>query len=327
MIFCPTCGANGNRLGGEYADDDEKSVFVYAGATAPAYMIHGSVTYRIITDNQGSVRLVVNSATGEVAQRLNYDAFGRVLCDTNPGFQPFGFQGGLYDPDTGLVEFGCRWYDAQTGRWISKDPIGLKGGMNLYEFCGSNPDGCLSWSQVRCFAEGFLIGAAVTVAVAIAAPALAATGAAALTTLGVAEATAATVATGTVTLGLFASGVAGSISTAKAVTTDIINHDYDDLAYTLGTIAGGGTVGALGGGRYISERLMGRPSAAPNTFDPVKLLKYEYANKYNPQLGPPGMKYWATAPTPLSGGVAAVASSSGAIGRVNRDFRILGPDK
>jgi len=103
---------------------------------------------------------------GETAQRLDYDSFGRVLCDTNPGFQPFGFQGGLYDPDTGLVEFGCRWYDAETGRWISKDPIGLCGGLNLYEFCGSNPicfcdpDGCLSWSQVGCFAKALSGGAA-----------------------------------------------------------------------------------------------------------------------------------------------------------------------
>ena len=117
----------------------EISVFVYAGATAPAYMIRGGVTYRIITDNQGSVRLVVNAATGEVRQRLDYDSFGRVLCDTNPGFQPFGFQGGLYDPDTGLVEFGCRWYDAETGRWISKDPILLDGGWNVYAFCGNDP--------------------------------------------------------------------------------------------------------------------------------------------------------------------------------------------
>ena len=97
------------------------------------------VTYRIITDNQGSVRLVVNAETGEVAQCLDYDSFGRVLRDTNPGFQPFGFQGGLYDPDTGLVEFGCRWYDAETGRWISKDPILLDGGWNVYAFCGNDP--------------------------------------------------------------------------------------------------------------------------------------------------------------------------------------------
>ncbi len=97
------------------------------------------VTYRIITDNQGSVRLVVDAETGEVAQRLDYDSFGRVLRDTNPGFQPFGFQGGLYDPDTGLVEFGCRWYDAETGRWISKDPILLEGGWNVYAFCDNDP--------------------------------------------------------------------------------------------------------------------------------------------------------------------------------------------
>ena len=58
---------------------------------------------------------------------------------TNPGFQPFGFQAGLYDPDTGLVEFGCRWYDAETGRWISKDPIGLEGGWNVYAFCDNDP--------------------------------------------------------------------------------------------------------------------------------------------------------------------------------------------
>ncbi len=101
------------------------------------------VAYRIVTDNQGSVRLVVNAVTGDVAQRLDYDSFGRVLRDTNPGFQPFGFQGGLYDPDTGLVEFGCRWYDAETGRWISKDPILLDGSWNVYAFCDNDPVNCI----------------------------------------------------------------------------------------------------------------------------------------------------------------------------------------
>jgi RHS repeat-associated protein len=83
--------------------------------------------------------MVVNSATGAVAQRLDYDSFGNVLLDTNPGFQPFGFQSGLYDGDTGLVQFGARWYDASTGRWLSKDPILLQGGLNLYVFCGNDP--------------------------------------------------------------------------------------------------------------------------------------------------------------------------------------------
>ena len=81
----------------------------------------------------------MDSATGAIAQHMDYDAFGRVLADTNPGFQPFSFQCGLYDTDTALVQFGARWYDAKTGRWLSKDPILLEGGLNLYVFCGNDP--------------------------------------------------------------------------------------------------------------------------------------------------------------------------------------------
>lgn len=55
-------------------------------------------------------------------------------------FQPFGFAGGLYDADTGLVRFGARDYDALTGRWTSKDPILFGGGQaNLYAYVGNDP--------------------------------------------------------------------------------------------------------------------------------------------------------------------------------------------
>jgi len=58
----------------------------------------------------------------------------------NPGFQPFGFAGGLYDPDTGLVHFGAREYDASTGRWLTKDPILFNGGdTNLYSYVSNDP--------------------------------------------------------------------------------------------------------------------------------------------------------------------------------------------
>ena len=116
------------------------SFFVYGtSGLSPDTMDKDGVTYRFIRDVQGSVRLVVDAATGAIAQRLDYDSFGNVLLDTAPGFQPFGFQSGLYDPDTALVQFGARWYDANTGRWLSKDPILLEGGLNLYVFCGNDP--------------------------------------------------------------------------------------------------------------------------------------------------------------------------------------------
>jgi RHS repeat-associated protein len=46
----------------------------------------------------------------------------------------------LYDPDTGLVRFGARDYDAEVGRWTGKDPILFRGGeTSLYVYVGGDP--------------------------------------------------------------------------------------------------------------------------------------------------------------------------------------------
>ena len=116
------------------------SRFVYGSrSNAPDYLVNGGVTYRIVSDQVGSVRLVVDAGSGVVMQRLDYDEFGVVMADTNPGFQPFGFAGGLYDAQTKFVRFGARDYDAETGRWTAKDPILFGGGTNLYAYALSNP--------------------------------------------------------------------------------------------------------------------------------------------------------------------------------------------
>jgi RHS repeat-associated protein len=115
--------------------------FVYGEKpNVPEYMVRGGTTYRLISDHLGSVRLVVDVTTGTIAQRIDYDEFGNVLQDTNPGFQPFGFAGGIYDTDTGLVRFGARDYDPETGRWTAKDPIRFNGGdTNLYGYVIDDP--------------------------------------------------------------------------------------------------------------------------------------------------------------------------------------------
>jgi RHS repeat-associated protein len=135
----------GERALGPAAELDSqgnvRSRFVYATRpNVPDYMTRGGTTYRLITDQLGSPRLVVDAASGEVAQELDYDEFGNVTEDTNPGFQPFGFAGGLYDPDTKLVRFGARDYDPETGRWTVKDPVGFRAGdTNLYGYVLNDP--------------------------------------------------------------------------------------------------------------------------------------------------------------------------------------------
>jgi len=115
--------------------------FVYASQDhVPDYMIKDGSTYRLISDDLGSVRLVVDINTGDIVQRLDYDVWGNILMDTNPGFQPFGYVGGLYEPDTGLIRFGARDYDPQTGRWTAQDPIGhASQDTNLYTYVYNDP--------------------------------------------------------------------------------------------------------------------------------------------------------------------------------------------
>jgi RHS repeat-associated protein len=113
---------------------------VYGSRTnVPDYVIASSDTYRIVADHLGNVRLVVDISTGLVAQRIEYDAFGPVSQNTSPGLQPFGFAGGLLDDATGLVRFGARDYDSHIGRWITKDPVGFVGGLNLYVYATNDP--------------------------------------------------------------------------------------------------------------------------------------------------------------------------------------------
>lgn len=123
------------------ANSTVKSRFIYGSkANVPDYMTKDGRTYRIISDQVGSVRMVVDSLTGETIQSIVYDEFGQVLSDSNPGFQPFAFAGCLYDQDVKFCRFGARDYDAETGRWTSKDPIRFGGGAtNLYGYTFNDP--------------------------------------------------------------------------------------------------------------------------------------------------------------------------------------------
>ena len=117
------------------------SRFVFATrANVPDYFTSAVGTFRIVSDHLGSPRLIVNVANGSILETVDYDEFGNVTNDTNPGVTPFGFAGGLYDAGTGLLRFGARDYDPAVGRWTSKDRVRFQGGMNLYGYVSGDPE-------------------------------------------------------------------------------------------------------------------------------------------------------------------------------------------
>ena len=117
------------------------NIYVYASKShVPDYMLSSGQTYKLVSDQLGSIRKVINSQSGQVIQSIEYDEWGIVKQDSNADFQDFYYAGGLYDVDTKLTHFKARDYDAQTGRWMSKDPILFNGGdTNLYGYVGSDP--------------------------------------------------------------------------------------------------------------------------------------------------------------------------------------------
>jgi RHS repeat-associated protein len=100
----------------------------------------GGNRFYVFTDRIGSPRLVTNS-TGATVKRITYDAFGDITTDTNPGFAlRVGFAGGLKDPTSGLVLFGTRDYEPDSGRFTSRDKILFEGGQtNLYAYVANDP--------------------------------------------------------------------------------------------------------------------------------------------------------------------------------------------
>ena len=115
--------------------------FVYGTkSNVPDYVIKNDTTYKVVSDHLGSVREVINLTTGALVKKVDYDEYGVVLSQTGNVEMPFGYTGGLYEEQTKLVRFGARDYNATTGRWNAKDPIGFNGGdYNLYGYVITDP--------------------------------------------------------------------------------------------------------------------------------------------------------------------------------------------
>ena len=240
----------------------------------------------------------MNSATGAIVESITYDEFGNVLSDTNPGFQPFGFGGGLYDQDTELVRFGAREYDPVIGRWTTKDPIRFAGGVNLYRYCNNDPINCIdvngldTWSVVGSAALGVAEGAVGALVVG---------GAAVLAT----------------TVGVPVAVVVGSLTALTAASTGYLvidtgfsaaNGNWDQVALNGGALCGGFIAGGLTG-RSFAEATNGVES-------PPWSWPSDRAQGYDPSLGT--IPTWlGTGFNPASTGAVNAITGAAAVSAAN----------
>ncbi|KQC09245.1 MAG: hypothetical protein APR62_02835, partial [Smithella sp. SDB] len=91
-------------------------------------------------DGLGSITAITNHM-GMTIQKYDYDAFGNIKFTPFPIWikQPYMYTAREYDNETGLYYYRARYYDAKAGRFVTKDPIGFDGGINIYAYVNNNP--------------------------------------------------------------------------------------------------------------------------------------------------------------------------------------------
>ncbi|MBS2013203.1 MAG: RHS repeat-associated core domain-containing protein [Deltaproteobacteria bacterium] len=99
----------------------------------------GTTDYFYSRDRLGSVREVVGSNGITIASRLSYGPWGALTESGSGALSDFGLTGHYYDRPTGLGLTWFRAYDPKMARWLSYDPIGLAGGLNLYGYVRNDP--------------------------------------------------------------------------------------------------------------------------------------------------------------------------------------------
>ncbi len=91
-------------------------------------------------DGSGNV-VTLSDETGALVGRYSYDAFGNTLetSGTRGQENPYRFSTKELHSQSGLYDFGYRFYSPGTGRWINRDPLEEDGGLNLYAMVENNP--------------------------------------------------------------------------------------------------------------------------------------------------------------------------------------------
>lgn len=108
------------------------------GIDEPLAMERKEKVYYYHADGLGSIAALSDKQCN-VVRKYDYDSFGNMAQEQREFGQPYAYTGREWDKETGLYYYRARYYDPEVGRFILKDPIGFKGGINLYAYVQNNP--------------------------------------------------------------------------------------------------------------------------------------------------------------------------------------------
>jgi RHS repeat-associated protein len=101
----------------------------------PLMVIRGENRYYFHANKLGSITALTDSS-GAVVQTYQYDAFGNIVDTmTEDDFSPYTYTGREWDDETGLYYYRARYYDAEVGRFLQTDPVGVQ----IYTYVSNNP--------------------------------------------------------------------------------------------------------------------------------------------------------------------------------------------
>ena len=95
--------------------------------------------YAPIIDVRGIIRKLIDPRTNSIYSEIQADIFGLGITEKIP----YAYRGKRFDPETGLIYFGLRYYDPIQHRWLTQDPLGRIDHENLYQYVYNNP--LLNW--------------------------------------------------------------------------------------------------------------------------------------------------------------------------------------
>ena len=134
---------DGDRMALEQRGGNETTFLYHPESFVPLAQIHNGALHHLHTDHLGTPLEASNDA-GEITWQVTYKTWGNVVTEEVAEIQQrLRFQGQYFDVETGLHYNRFRYYDPAVSRFASQDPIGLIGGINLYEYV-QNP---LNWTD------------------------------------------------------------------------------------------------------------------------------------------------------------------------------------